>query len=197
MGQERDCKLRYGGKVVAGKAYLETDYLLFRGEQRLKLCFNELTGVEVDDGVLRLDFAGGPAAVELGADAAKWARKILHPPSRLDKLGVRPGTKLRVIGTLEPDFLKEVAAGGAILTGSAPDLVFLAAEKSADLRRIPKPEAGLPAGAALWVVFPKGGVGIREMEVIEAGRAAGLKDTKVARFSSSHTALRFAPPRAR
>lgn len=75
MGQERDCKLRYGGKAVAGKAYLETDYLLFRGEQQLKL--------------------------------------------------------------------------------------------------------------------------IRAVEVIEAGRAAGLKDTKVARFSSTHTALRFVPPRAR
>lgn len=194
MGQERECRLRFGGKVITGKAYLETDYLLFRGAQWLKLSFSELAGVQAEGGALRLDFAGGPAVIELGDAAARWAQKILHPPSRLEKLGVKPGTKLRLIGALEPDFLKEAVAGGAILTGSTPDLIFLAAEKSADLRPIPK---GMAAAAALWVVFPKGVTAIREVEVIEAGRAAGLKDTKVARFSSTHTALRFAPPRAR
>jgi hypothetical protein len=49
--------------------------------------------------------------------------------------------------------------------------------------------AGGPA--ALWVVYPKGVEAIREIEVIEAGRSAGLKHTKVARCSDTHTALRF------
>jgi hypothetical protein len=35
---------------------------------------------------------------------------------------------------------------------------------------------------------------IRAMDVLEAGRAAGLKDTKVARFSETHTAHRFTIP---
>jgi hypothetical protein len=43
-------------------------------------------------------------------------------------------------------------------------------------------------------VYPKGVAAIREIEVIEAGRAAGLKDIKVASFSSTHTALQFALP---
>jgi hypothetical protein len=29
VGQERECKLRYGGKTYHGKAYLETDYIIF------------------------------------------------------------------------------------------------------------------------------------------------------------------------
>ena len=195
MGQERECKLRMGGKVLAGKAHLETDYLLFRGEQRVKLAFSDLTGVKAEGGALRLDFAGGPAVIELGDVAEKWERKILHPPSRLDKLGVKPGTKLKAIGKLDPDFLREAREAGAIATRSAPDLIFLAAEKSADLRAISELTAGMAEGAALWVVFPKGIAAIREIEVIEAGRAAGLKDTKVARFSSTLTALRFAHSR--
>lgn len=191
MGQERDCTLRYGGRVDIGKVYLETDYLLFRGEQRLKVPFQDLTSVKVDGDVLILEFASGPAAIELGDAAAKWARKILHPRSRLEKLGVKPGTKLRVIGKLEPAFLTEAENEGAILARAATDLVFLAAEKSGDLRRIANLAGGLQAGSALWVVFPKGLAAIREAEVIAAGRTAGLKDTKVARFSSTHTALRF------
>ena len=46
----------------------------------------------------------------------------------------------------------------------------------------------------VWVVAPKGGVEPREAQVLEAGRAAGLKDVKVARWSDTHTAHRFVIP---
>lgn len=193
MGQERDCTLRYAGKKQAGKAYLETDFILFRGEARLKVSFSDLQGVTAKDGALRLDFHGGPAVLELGEAAEKWAKKILRPPSRLDKLGIKPGTRIRIMGDLEPEFLKEAESAGATLTSGAAALVFLGAEKTADLKRLPK----LTEGTALWVVFPKGVTAIREIEVIEAGRAAGLKDTKVAKFSATHTALRFTPSKVR
>lgn len=35
------------------------------------------------------------------------------------------------------------------------------------------------------------------MDVLQAGRQAGLTDTKVARFSGTHTALKFVIPLAR
>jgi hypothetical protein len=44
------------------------------------------------------------------------------------------------------------------------------------------------------VIYPKGVTAIREIQVIEAGRAAGLKDVKVAGFSASHTGLKFVIP---
>jgi hypothetical protein len=43
-------------------------------------------------------------------------------------------------------------------------------------------------------VYPKGVKEIREVEVIEAGRAAGLKDIKVCAFSATHTGLKFVFP---
>src|SRR5689334_4336044 len=103
MGQELECTMHYQRRKIAGKAQLETDYLLFRAvpSERLKLFFKDLTGVKAAAGVLTLQFEGGPAEFELGRAAEKWAGKILHPPSRLDKLGVKPGLKVRLAGDIE------------------------------------------------------------------------------------------------
>ena len=192
MGQELDCTLRYRKRTLAGKAYLETAYVLFRGEERLKIPFQELIGVHAAGGVLKLEFAGGPALFDLGAAAEKWARKILHPPTRLEKLGVKPGLAVAVEGELEAEFLREI--GDLAPAKAKADLLFFAARKTADLARIAKLKARLTPRGALWVVYPKGVAAIREIEVIEAGRSAGLKDNKVAAFSATHTALRFASP---
>ena len=72
MGQELDCRIRYQKRRLTGRALLETDHLLFRGEERLKVPFRELSGVRAEGGVLKLDFPVGPAEFELGAAAATW-----------------------------------------------------------------------------------------------------------------------------
>lgn len=54
-----------------------------------------------------------------------------------------------------------------------------------------KLKANLKPGGALWLIYPKGVPEIKEIEVIRAGRAAEMKDVKVARFSATHTALKF------
>jgi len=192
MGQELDCTLRYRQRTLAGKAYLETACILFRGEERLKIPFDQLTEVHAAGGILRLEFAEGPALFELGAAAEKWARKILHPPTRLEKLGVKAGLAIAVEGELGAEFLREI--GEVAGARAKADLLFFAAQRTADLARMAKLKTRLKPRGALWVVYPKGVAAIREIEVIEAGRAAGLKDIKVASFSSTHTALRFALP---
>jgi hypothetical protein len=186
MGQEVECRMRMGGRTIEGKAYLETDHVLFRGDARLKVPLRDLRGVKASDGVLTLEFEGGPAELELGKAADRWAAKILHPPSRAEKLGLKPGMKVRLAGEFEPDFREELRDCAMVSRGA--DLVFYAAERREDLERVAQIA---PAGGALWVVYPKGAAAIREAEVIAAGRAAGLKDVKVARFSEKRTALKF------
>ncbi len=112
MGQELDCRIRFQKRRLQGRAHLETDHVLFRGEERLKLPFRELSGVRAEGGVLKLDFPGGPAEFELGAAAEKWAHKILHPPSRLDKLGVEDGMAALVVGEFEEAFRAELRQRG-------------------------------------------------------------------------------------
>src|SRR5580704_15049756 len=108
MGQELECRLRYQRRTLTGKAYLETDYVLFRGEERLKILLKDLTVVKASGGVLTLEFAGGEAELELGKAAEKWREKILHPPSRMEKLGVKPGLSVRLAGEFEAGFLDEL-----------------------------------------------------------------------------------------
>src|SRR4051794_29897376 len=133
MGQELACRMRYGKRSLAGKADLETDYVLFRGEERVKVAFKDLTSVKAADGVLRLEFAGGPAELELGKAAAKWAEKILHPPSRLDKLGVKAGSAVRLVGDFEAEFVAELRARGAVEAGRDAGIVFYAGARRGDL----------------------------------------------------------------
>jgi hypothetical protein len=190
MGQECDCTLRLGKRTFPGRAQLETDFLLFRGGERLKILLRDLTGVTANGGVLRLEFPGGPAALELGAAAETWANKILHPPTLGEKLGVKPGMAIGLEGEFSEEFRGVV---GDATRGKA-DLLFFSAAKGSDLKRIRSLKSRLKPRGALWVVYPKGTQTIRETEVIAAGREAGLKDTKVARFSETHTALRFSQP---
>jgi hypothetical protein len=200
MGQELECNLRYQRRTVKGKAWLETDHLLFRGlpqtPDRLKILFKDLTGVKGAAGVLKLEFKGGPAEFELGAAAEKWAHKILHPPSLLDKLGVKPGLTVRLVGDFDAEFRQQLTAGGAEEASpkAKPDLLFFAATQTAQLSKVPKLASALPPAGALWIIYPKGVPAIREVGVIEAGRGAGLKDVKVAGFSAHLTALKFVIP---
>ncbi|HTS28327.1 MAG TPA: hypothetical protein VMH81_20785 [Bryobacteraceae bacterium] len=197
MGHELECRMRYQRRTLAGKVYLETDHVVFRGEERLKILLKDITAVKASAGVLSLEFPGGTAAFELGKSAEKWQEKILHPPSRLDKLGVKPGVMVRLSGEFEALFLEELSSRGAAIAGgrSKTDLVFFAAGTSSDLRKVRGLAAGMQPDGAIWVVYPKGvTAAIREIDVLDAGRAAGLKDVKVAAFSTTHTALKFVLP---
>src|SRR5258708_39114283 len=95
MGQEVNCKLRVGKKVAEGRALLESLELIFRGpDLRLKIAFREMSSVEAKDGWLRIGYPDGAVALELGAQEPKWADKILHPKSLIDKLGAKAGMRL-------------------------------------------------------------------------------------------------------
>src|ERR1700704_1537069 len=98
MGQDLDCTIRYQRRTLAGKAYLETDHILFRGPERLKILFKDLTAVKAKSGMLHLHWSEGPAEFDLGKSADKWAEKILHPPTRADKLGLKSGLTVRLEG---------------------------------------------------------------------------------------------------
>jgi hypothetical protein len=198
MGQELDCRMQYQRRTLEGRAYLEGDHILFRGvsrgDERLKIAVKDLQSVSAQSGVLHLDFGGERASLELGAAAEKWADKILHPPSRAHKLGIKPGLTVRLAGEFEREFLDELRELSIVTGRVKADLIFLAAPDRGVLAEISKLAAMLTPAGALWVIYPKGVKVIREIEVLDAGRAAGVKDTKVTSFSPTHTALRFVIP---
>src|SRR5467141_5325739 len=102
MGNEASCKVLFGKQESQGKALLETSEILFRGDFRLKIPFSTIQSVKAVDGELRLQTADGLAVFQLGATAEKWRDKILHPKSRIEKLGVKPGAKVSLLGEFAP-----------------------------------------------------------------------------------------------
>src|SRR5215472_14844812 len=94
MGQEAVCVARFDGQVAEGRALLESSELRFRGEFRLTLPFRDLRTVAVEDDTLILTGTAGTVILELGPLAEKWAAKIRNPKGLLDKLGVKPGTRV-------------------------------------------------------------------------------------------------------
>lgn len=201
MGHELRCTVRSGGKTANGKALLETDQIVFRGEPRLKIPLHSLTSVVARDGELFLAWDGGAAVFELGDHAGKWAHKILHPKSRADKLGIKPGLVISAVAMGDRDFLAELRAQAESFSDSKPlnhsDVVFLGVEQILGLKRVAKVVPSLAVAGALWIVYPKGKQEIKEQDVLDAGRQAGLVDVKVVSFSATHTALKFVRPKGK
>jgi hypothetical protein len=198
VGSELKCRVRFGKEVSEGKALLETSFILFRGEFRLKILFADVKSAKAADGELRLQTADGLAVFEIGDAAEKWCEKILHPKTRIEKLGVKAGTKIRMIGAFEAEFKDEAkrtsnGAGKDKDAGEA-ETIFLAVSGSGELAQVAKIAKAMRGAASLWIVYPKGQKTITENDVIEAGRKAGLKDVKVVGFSATHTALKFVIP---
>jgi hypothetical protein len=202
MGAEAACTAWYQGRSAAGRALLETDELLFRGPFRLAIPLKIIDDVDAVDGVLVVRFRGDEARFELGRAAVRWADRIAHPPSLVEKLGIRSGDKVAVLGFTDGVFAKEVerVTGTRPLAraGKACDCVFLWVERAAALDRVPALRRGLSPDGALWIVRPKGVLAndVTEGGVLGAGRAADLVDVKVVRFSDTHTAHKFVIPRA-
>ena len=126
MGQEANCKARFGKQVSAGHAMLETDYVLFRGDFRVKIPFKSMRKVKATGAWLRIDAPEG--ALELDLDRLESLKPAIHP------------------------------------------------------------------AGAIWIVHPKGVKEITQNDVMAATKAAGLVDTKVCAFSTTHTALKAVIP---
>jgi hypothetical protein len=198
MGLDTRCSATFNKQTSVGRVQLETDYVLFRGDFRVKLALAAIAGVTAKDGVLSLKSAEGTLALALGPAAAdKWAAKIRSPKSRIEKLGVKPGVRVSVLGVVDSAFIDELTAAGADVSTRArkgSDQIYVAIESSKDLARFGALRPSLKPDGAIWAIRRKGLADASEAATMAAGKAAGLVDVKVARFSETHTAEKFVRP---
>lgn len=120
----------------------------------------------------------------------------------LDKLGVRPGMRVALIEIDDDEIRGLLAERTSDITESWPqpdtDIVLLGADSTGALAPLESLAGQIRPNGAIWVVSPKGRAAtLRDVEVIDAARAAGLVDNKVVSFSATHTALRLVIPVAR
>lgn len=203
MGYDTQCTLTYDGKTSRGTAALEHKELLFRGTVRLVVLLASITKASAQDGTLHVAFGGKSANFKIGAAAEKWAARITNPPSRLDKLGLKPGMVVAAIDIADALFLDEAMGRVDKVIRKAPpaarpvDMLFYGVEHRDGLERLPALVPLIRPEGAIWVVRPKGRKDITEAETMAAGKQAGLVDVKVVSFSDTHTAEKFVIPVAK
>ena len=192
MGNTREARLHADGHIYEGEALLETAELVFRGERRLVIPFATIKTIDARDGRLTIN---GTIALDLGEDAVKWAEKIRNPKSVIQKLGVKPGQSVAVVHLDDDAFVTDLEKAGARVTAGKPkknsDAIFYGASSRDDLARLATLKSSLAQNGALWVIRPKGVKTITEADTMAAGKAAGLVDVKVVKFSETHTAEKF------
>jgi hypothetical protein len=118
MGAEAKTTLKVGRQTFTGTAHLETSELRFRGETSLRIPYTSIRDVAVKNGALHVTHSDGVAVLGLGdAASAKWAERIRSPKSLADKLGVKSGMSVAVIGVEDKVILDDLVSRGATLVG--------------------------------------------------------------------------------
>lgn len=114
----------------------------------------------------------------------------------LDKLGVKPGTRVALLDMDDAAFVKMLRERTKDVVQGKPrtpcDIVFVGAAVRRDLEKLKRVKTWIEPNGAIWMVRPKGGRSeLRDTDLIDAGLAAGLVDNKIASFSETHGAMRF------
>jgi len=98
MGREVRCLVRHGGEEAEAKALLETDEIIVRSPFRISVARSDIASTAVHGDRLEVATPGGPLVLELGErEATRWAHEIANPKTVADKLGVKPGQRVRII----------------------------------------------------------------------------------------------------
>ena len=134
------------------------------------------------------------------AASAKRPPEQVSLRPRIDKLGVKPGFRVAIVGVEDPNLMDELRSRTEqIVVTPKPrdkrDVIFYSAESLLALESLATLKEKIVENGAIWVVSKKGvDRSINDTDVIAAGKKAGLVDNKVVSFSATHTALRLVIP---
>jgi hypothetical protein len=130
------------------------------------------------------------------------AMERIYTTPLLDKLGIRPGMRVAFIDVTDPDIRSQIGERTTDLTEGWPepdtDVVLLGADSLDELGILEELATRIRPNGGIWVVSRKGKARtIRDVDIIDAAKSAGLVDNKIAAFSATHTAMRVVIPVAK
>lgn len=113
----------------------------------------------------------------------------------VDKLGVKPGARVSVLGVDDAEFLAQLAerTPNASLGRRRvrSDVLVAGFERREDLVRLGSHKDFIAPDGMVWAVWPKGSKAINENDVRDMALEVGLVDVKVASFSDTLSALKL------
>jgi len=128
----------------------------------------------------------GPIVFQLGRAAPEWKQRIEERPTRLDALGIKPRSRVGVVGFVD-DELEARAAGAE----DPLDVLIVGTEHPADLPRLAALAGRVKKGGWVWAVYPAASRALDERAIAEAASTAGLAPGDSIELSRTHRAMRL------
>ena len=195
MGLElKKCNAEIKGQTFVGNLHIDSNEFEFRApELRWSVKVGKGTSAKIHEGKLRVRRGTKSATFLIGTKAEKWADKILHPPNRATKLGLKPGLTFVLRGKFETSFKNELIDQGlkSVRTINSCEIAFVMMWKSSELKLLEKVLSACQARTHVWAVWPKGIDAVRQGEVIATARTHGLGPGKGIAFDEICSAMRF------
>lgn len=195
MGLEAKTIAIVGRKRHEGKLHLDSKSLTFKaGDFQWAAELGTSIVASASRDRLIVEQGGGKVSFEIGPSATKWVEKILNPPSRLTKLGVKPDHQLWVSKGFSKSFSDELRQHGATTTRQVEkcQLAFWKVTNRQQLIEFHDLADRLPEGVNIWIVWTKGSQTIGQTDVMTMAKELGFGPSKTAAFDDDHSSMRFA-----
>jgi hypothetical protein len=122
----------------------------------------------------------------------------VYTRSRTEKLGVKPQSRVALMGLKDSAFVEELRSAGALIAGrvgAAPcDMLIVRLDSSADLSRLIEARKRIAPNGMIWAIWPKGRKQFREDDIRHFALSSGLVDVKVMSFSEELSGLKLVIP---
>ncbi len=116
----------------------------------------------------------------------------------VDRLGIRSGMRVALIGVADEDLAALVAArtplSSTLLPRMPAEMILFGAGGEFALRRLRDLTPLMTAEGSLWVLWPRAAQHFGQTHVRQAGLVAGLVDVKAARVTERLSGLKFVRP---
>lgn len=199
MGLECETIAKNGKLAVAGKLHLDSKQLSFRSsELKFTIELGPNVSATAKGSSLLVSSGSEQYTFQVGKPVDRWVRKILNPPTRVEKLGIKDGSSVWVSKGFDRQFRTEIKNANAKTTRQLAtcDLALVFIASRVELGLLIEPLDKLPDRVNIWVVWPKGSDAISQSDVMNLVRASGFGPSKTAAFDDQKSSMRFARKRA-
>ena len=194
MGLEITTVAVKGAKKFKGKLHLDSKELKFSSKEfKWSMPLGDGINAVAEKTKLIVSKGRDKVTFEIGEKPERWVNKILNPPSRLDKLGVKASMKCWLSTGFNPEFKTELKGREAKVTRQIDkcDLAFFLVDDRKNLGSLLECCDALPDAVNIWVVYPKGSDAITQGDVMETLKKAGFGPSKTAAFNERLSSMRY------